>query len=508
MLSILPALVWILSPPDATSAAATAVLERVRQALGAAASTATPDRVLTGEQDLDGERSPITLQFDDDGRFALTFGDGSRRLCHDGQQLRLEVDGESTAPITGADRDHLLALSWFRSGFLFGASAPLHFDVDTALSDGEQVRLRFAFRTSSLCGTIDIATGIALPRRMSVAGAGGDSELVVLGYAQEGGRKFPRRIRRRLIGERVAVESYTALGALGIHLGNPYAAGERFDAARFDAARPAGVRAERIGGGHLLLRPIIDGARMGWFLFDSGSSSNILDSGVADRLRLTTFGDATVQGITGELDARFAYAGTLAIGACTLDRPRFTVLPLKFLRRAFGRPVEGLLGYDLLARAVVEIDPDRATIALHDPLHFTAEPGTHWQPLALTGGHATTRANLEGLDVRLVIDTGSDTAVSLRDDVPGLTALLSGQRLQRVQVSGAAQSVWTRLCTFERFTLGQASLGPAEVMIYPEEPQRIIAQYSDGLIGMPAFAGRRLLLDYPRRRFAVLDASR
>ncbi len=117
----------------------------------------------------------------------------------------------------------------------------------------------------------------------------------------------------------------------------------------------------------------VGGSRPLHVLFDTAAGSCVLDRAVADELRLP---------VLAEFDQPNAGSGdnpthistrpgvTIRFAGVTLDLPQIAALPLDDVSASYGAAIEGIIGYPLMARYVVEIDFDRRAIGLHEPASF------------------------------------------------------------------------------------------------------------------------------------------
>lgn len=161
----------------------------------------------------------------------------------------------------------------------------------------------------------------------------------------------------------------------------------------------------------------------GTFLLDSGASNVVVYRPYADKLGLTMLGKSGFSGINGGfVAARFARAGSLTVGKSTLSN-----VVVRVAKGDFGEGIDGILGYDFLAGALVDVDTANGTLQLLDPAAFqpTVGPGAYAFPLdlatltpeiALRVGHTATRA---------VIDSGDDFLMVLSDDLKTSHRLIS-----------------------------------------------------------------------------------
>jgi predicted aspartyl protease len=158
----------------------------------------------------------------------------------------------------------------------------------------------------------------------------------------------------------------------------------------------------------------IDG-HVGTFLLDSGASSIVLYRPFADKLQLAYLGRTSFSGVNGRgMAARYARIGAIDVGKNSLKNVVVTVAGGQY---ADG--IDGILGYDFLAAALVDIDLAHRTMRILDAttMEPAVGPGAYafrvnlatLQPeIALKAGNASTRA---------IFDTGDDFLAVLSDDL-------------------------------------------------------------------------------------------
>jgi hypothetical protein len=109
------------------------------------------------------------------------------------------------------------------------------------------------------------------------------------------------------------------------------------------------------------------------FLLDSGTSGNVIDVSVADKLGLTAEGQATATSV-GENARKVSYAKVkdLTIGGIELYKPMFVMMPIKigFKSMRVETDIDGILGYPFLSNFVVEINYIDKYIRLYEPEKF------------------------------------------------------------------------------------------------------------------------------------------
>lgn len=217
-------------------------------------------------------------------------------------------------------------------------------------------------------------------------------------------------------------------------LGSKYAKSLRLTGAQFLGARPSsaygppklalhdaaisGGLAEaqiplRLVNNHVFGSVRIDGKGPYDFLFDS-AGGNLISTDVARALGLRTEGGIPEYGTgKGVTQGQLTRVATATVGRALMRNQIFDVAPLRELDAVEGTRIDGLLGFELFSRFVVQLDYAGGTITLIDPKHFdAATAGTpirfrfHEQIPEVSG-------TFEGRAARFDIDTGARFELAL-----------------------------------------------------------------------------------------------
>eukprot|EP00899_Mesostigma_viride_P001485 jgi/Mesvir1/11337/Mv26030-RA.1 len=158
------------------------------------------------------------------------------------------------------------------------------------------------------------------------------------------------------------------------------------------AGADASVPAMRSQGGHVLVRPRVDGRDVGWFILDPSTSGLAITPQVADALQLPAFGEQHLNGLGGAIITRLHRSSSLQLGALTLQGPLFTSMALDGAVRG-PEAVAGVIGGDVCRCAVIEVKseprapgsptPGKLSVWVHDPRTYDppARVAVGWQKL-------------------------------------------------------------------------------------------------------------------------------
>jgi len=178
-----------------------------------------------------------------------------------------------------------------------------------------------------------------------------------------------------------------------------------------------------------------------------------------------------------------------------------------------GREIDGFLGADLFEKYVVEIDPSRRLLRLHNPDTFAYNGGGQILPLEIVDRRPVVEARVvveagkKPVPVRLVVDTGSSRH---------LTLIIKSRRQLRPPAErtlgasvGVVGETLVVVGPIERLDLG--SLVTQRVETAWMEPFRIPAVRNipklNGIIGNPFLSRYHVFFDYHHEQLILEEAS-
>ena len=143
------------------------------------------------------------------------------------------------------------------------------------------------------------------------------------------------------------------------------------------------------------------------FLLDTGGQ-NVLTPDAARRAGVDALGEGTVGGAGAALaKIRFGTARSVRVGAAEMRDQPFLVLDL-----GANAPIDGIIGYELLARFAVRLDLQRGRLELaRDPLALA--PSGVAVPMVFVERQPQIDGALDGIAGAMTIDTGSASAVDV-----------------------------------------------------------------------------------------------
>ena len=239
-------------------------------------------------------------------------------------------------------------------------------------------------------------------------------------------------------------------------------------------------------------------------MLDTGYGITMIHPQFAEKLNLRRVGKITIVGIAGEEEADTYRGLVLKFGEFAYAPRRVAALPSESNR---SRRRDGVLGSGFFRQFVVELDPAKSTVTLHEPREFEYSPKGTIIPLSfrrdtpiidgVIGLTATQTVN-----GRFEIDSGCDGGLCLGQsfvEAHGLLAIAQGnQQSLRSGVGGRARTVEGKLRFLE---LGGLRVVNPQAQFFTQgsPADRDMA----GHVGWDVLRQFRVIFDYSRRRLIL-----
>lgn len=168
---------------------------------------------------------------------------------------------------------------------------------------------------------------------------------------------------------------------------------------------------------HIFLQARVNESEPLWFLLDTGASASVLSTSTAKALGLDLHGKVEGRGAgEGSVDANFVADVTYKLPGAVLERQTAVAIPLEALEPRMGRALDGILGYDMISRFVVEIDYAHGRLQLYDRRSYSYRGKGVRVPIHIEHGIPYVKATVTMPDGRTVdgefaLDTGASMAI-------------------------------------------------------------------------------------------------
>jgi hypothetical protein len=271
-------------------------------------------------------------------------------------------------------------------------------------------------------------------------------------------------------------------------------------------ASPPVWRPLEVGTGDTLIAPAMVSGMAIEAVLDSGSGASMISKPLAARLGMTNLEPRRINGLGGKAEVGLVHDVEVVLGGQARVLPFAVVADLGAISAAFGRPVDMLLGADVLAGGCVALDFATKRFAFEKPGSF--KPGPEWTALALGNGtrkELFVLASVSGLEpVALMLDFGSSSALMLSSAYVAAHSLLAGKITSTAALGGVegVQIVKT-------FTADKVGLGTLQVASVPAlAHDRWTSESTVGNIGMPLLGQFDIVLDLSQGRLWLRPISK
>lgn len=416
---------------------------------------------------------------------------------------RRDLGGEVT-PMYFGEHDEFAASAAIVSGRW---TVPGAFEVtlDPALQDaGAPYVLGFKDPNGRISGTMKLDRASLRPVWASYQ-TGAERESVTLeGGMEVGGRWFPSAIS--IAGGRGDATRYEfAAASLVDAAGDTFVmnAGAPADTA-YDTSKPAVLDVKKTKSGHILVRPSINGADAGWWIFDTGAGGGVIDSAAADRLGLKSFGEIPVSGLGGSMMSSLVRPDEFSLGPVSYRGVYMTKLDLGGIAKAMGEEIAGVVGYSLMHRCIVKLDMHTPHVELLDGATFDGG-GLAWQKMWVYERHPAVEAVLEGAGGIYKLDSGAgQQAVFMHTWAVNDMRLLERPTTDS-KAGGVGGSKPIKVGTLAEFALAGKTYKDLKASFSLAADGPTADRYTVGTIGGAILRDFDLVLDYRGERIAFLE---
>jgi predicted aspartyl protease len=246
------------------------------------------------------------------------------------------------------------------------------------------------------------------------------------------------------------------------------------------------------------------------FILDTGASVTVVNRAVAERLKLDLAAgeDATTGG--GSVATASVSGVTLSVGDVSLSDVTLVAIDLSGLHAGLGRPVDGILGYDIFQRYVVEIDYERGAVRLHEPAGYVYAGGGDSLPVVIEDRIPFAQLQLRGAGGRLAtakveLDTGQTGAVTLIAPFVAANDLVGAEQPRLRIRTGALLSgaVTAEVVRLPEVRLGRFQVADPIVNVTPGAEGAGVSGATAGLLGGEVLRRFKVIVDYSRSRVVL-----
>ncbi|MFA4891978.1 retropepsin-like aspartic protease [Brevundimonas sp.] len=238
------------------------------------------------------------------------------------------------------------------------------------------------------------------------------------------------------------------------------------------------------------------GGRQAAALIDSGAQYSVIDralhADLPDAGRSLFDMPLVAYGVGGGAQVGRGTTLDVELAGLTVSGLRAAILDLGPLASDRGLRTPLILGQDVLGEAVLALDPARRHTRLVSREAFLRPSDLGEAPVRRAGTALIAEVTVEGSLIEAVVDTGASSLLGLSRETATVAGLLDGRPQTsgvNLVLGGAARTaiVEARTVTFADHLYRRVPVG-----VFDQPP---LPNFPGGLVGMEAFAGRRVALD-------------
>ena len=271
--------------------------------------------------------------------------------------------------------------------------------------------------------------------------------------------------------------------------------------------------------GLLFLQARVNGSGPMSFVLDTGAGFPfILDARRASSLGLQLRDRVTQGGGAGAGSYEVAYSSGLSfnLGSLTFENQQAAVIALHSLETLAGRPFDGIVGSNLFAHYVVEIDYAKQKVTLYDPQTYRYSGSGESLPLITRNNYIFVNAIVEALDGRklngrFLIDTGGgfvsvilNTPFAAANNFPAPSQKSVSDRA----FAGLGGETALLITRARSFLLGSFVIQEPVIYVSQDKGGALSVSNYDGVIGAGVLGKFKLIFDAPHRRLILEPNAR
>ncbi|SFD33881.1 Aspartyl protease [Chitinophaga sp. CF118] len=251
------------------------------------------------------------------------------------------------------------------------------------------------------------------------------------------------------------------------------------------------------------------------FILDTGSAGISLDTSTCLRLGIAlTPSDKIVRGVGGSKKVAFAMNRTLLLPGLTVDSLNFHINDYELISQVYGLQVDGIMGYSILSRYIVQIDYDTETITIYSKGNFTYPKGGLLMRPSLTLipiVSAQLRNGKTQRNTRYYFDTGAGMCLLFSKQFVHDSAVLSSRKRQRKVIQTEAQGLGGKMSmditTIQEFKLGSYSFRNVPVYLFDDVSNITAYPFLGGMVGNDLLRRFNLYLNYGKKEIYLVPNS-
>lgn len=230
---------------------------------------------------------------------------------------------------------------------------------------------------------------------------------------------------------------------------------------------------------------------------------SIVGKHLADSLGLEDAGNMPAAGIGGVDVGNFVRIDSLKLGELTLYDMTSGSLDLAVFNEIVIAPMDGIIGYDLFSRLIVDVDYENQILSVYDPVLSKFPGGDDTVKCEIESNHPVIYASVnDSIKGRFRFDTGSQSYLDLNAPFVRKYELLENakKKIGSFPLIGIGGTTESNLAVLNSFTIGESRIENVLTGFYDADSGIFSAENIDGNVGGGIISMFRVAFDYPNYR--------
>lgn len=236
-------------------------------------------------------------------------------------------------------------------------------------------------------------------------------------------------------------------------------------------------------------------------MLDSGASETVIDVRFVKKLKMKETGNFSGQGAGGSAAYTELHGVNIELGAIVFRDTASVGIDMSAVEKQVGHDLPVVLGGDVFAQCVVDIDFPGHRIAFRDPSTFKPPLDAKAAAVTKAGENFAIQAVVEGRPAKLVFDIGNASPLNLYAEFWERPGFIGTRPISTTKNGGLGGMHVYKLADLKAIDVGGTEFTDIPAIL--EGKNKDVA--ADGNIGLPLLRRFRLLIDLPHSR--VLFAS-
>lgn len=268
-------------------------------------------------------------------------------------------------------------------------------------------------------------------------------------------------------------------------------------------------RFEQMIGGIVLLRGTLNNYPDSLnFILDSGSGGISLDSLTVSELKLPIVPtNRTIKGIAGIRTLNYTKHHTLHLPGLTIDSLDFHINDYELLSSIYGLRIDGIMGYSVLHRYIVQVDYDQKMLHFYAPGAFKYKRGGTILRPAINGLpiQAATVKDAKKIVQRFYLDTGGGLCLLLSEEFVKDSSLFTPKKkILPTITEGLGGKKEMQITTVKELKVGPYKFKKVPTYVFADDYNVTSYPSLGGLIGADLLRRFNLTINYPKGEIHLL----